>query len=151
MSGNKKTAPRTGTTRGGENLKTDPVLKSPCFNSTTPRDQSQHCLEKILPRGAENAVSVSALSHILGVPERKVRDLAASERAQGVPIIARSSGGYYLAPPTPEGINELAAFVRRLRAVGVETIKTAAALEQCVVELGGQLSIEEISDGERKT
>lgn len=148
MSGNEKNAPCSTSTRGGENFKMEAVFKSPCFNSTTPRDQSQHCLEKILPRGQENAVSVSALSHILGVPERKVRDLAASERAQGVPIIARSSGGYYLAPPTLEGIQELAAFVRRLRAVGVETLSTAAALERCVIGLGGQLSIEEISDVE---
>lgn len=145
MSQYEKNAPCSTSTRGGENSKTRRVSKSPQIDFTTRREQTQAVLQNILPLGAENAVSVSSLAFRLGVTERKVRDIAAAERAQGVPIIARGSGGYYLAPPTPEGIKELAAFVRRLRAVGVETLSTAAALERCVIELGGQISIAEVN------
>lgn len=107
-------------------------------------------LKRFLPCGKQNAASVAKLADALGTTERNVRALAAVERANGVPIISPPTGGYYLAPPTEEGIRELIRFTARLRAVGTRTLKTAAALERCITSMNGQLSLLE-DERERET
>ena len=60
-------------------------------------------ISDFIPVGKVNAVSRKWLSEVTGLSDRQVRQLIASERERGAPIISSSkSAGYYLAETEAE-------------------------------------------------
>ena len=91
------------------------------YLSTTP-ERGQGFIEKLLSRGAENAVPLRQLVEWTGLDGRTLRKMIESERRAGCPVLSTSRSGYFLA----SGPDEARAFVRSMLHRSGEIAKTAA-------------------------
>lgn len=78
----------------------------------------------LLP-GRSNAVPLAQLCSLTGLDGRTVRQMIASERLRGVPVLSDNSSGYFL----PADESERAQFVRSMRHRAGEILRVADAVE----------------------
>ena len=113
----------------------------PPFDITTRRGKSQGLFSRILPAGAENAVSTAELLQRLGLSDQRViRKLISEERAAGA-VILSNGDGYFLPDDGEKGRQETAAFVASIRAKGVNTLRAARSAEDFLDKLPGQMEM----------
>ena len=87
-------------------------------------------LIELIPKGEENAVSMSALARLLGVEERDIRRLVLQARCDGE-LICSSNHGYYYPANDAELIDYYTSLSARFRS----TQKVLAVVELAVAEL----------------
>ena len=102
---------------------------------------------ELLPIGESRAISSRALAEMTGC--KSIRDLqsrVAIERAQGKLILSscRHGGGYYRPSAGKEGREEIAAFVRTLRARALHTLSALKAAKAALAEIEGQLDFTDL-------
>ena len=67
------------------------------YQDTTPgTDRQPGKVERLLSRGAENAIPLQHLVKLTGQPARQVRQQIQVERLRGAPILADNQNGYFL-------------------------------------------------------
>lgn len=86
-------------------------------------------IESLLSSGRANAVPLGHLCTITGLDGRTVRQMIASERLHGVPILSDNVSGYFL--PANDGEREQ--FVRSMRNRAKEIMRAADAVEKAGV------------------
>lgn len=86
---------------------------------------NQGRISDFLSRGQENSVSLQELQQWTGIDGRIIRRKIATERLQGIPILADNQTGYYL-PATEE---ERKRCVRSMKHRAKEIYKAAQAIE----------------------
>lgn len=92
-----------------------------------------------LGKGRSNAVPKEAVMDLFGVSERSVRQMVATERMGGTPILTdTASGGYYL----PGSYAEAERFVRSMRSRGVHILRVADMVERTMIEESGQMELD---------
>lgn len=92
-----------------------------------------------LGKGRSNAVPKEAVMDLFGVSERSVRQMVATERMGGTPILTdTASGGYYL----PGSHDETERFVRSMRSRGVRILRVADEVERTMLEDIGQMELD---------
>lgn len=74
---------------------------------------------------AGGVLPLRELVKITGYDERKVRQMIAAERREGVPILSDNQRGYYL----PTSDDETRRFCRSMRHRAIEIFRTARAVE----------------------
>lgn len=88
--------------------------------------------------GAEKGISAEALSHLLDVPERRVRQLVSGLREDGIAVCARPETGYFIASNADE-LDECCAF---LRSRALHSLRIESRLRKVpLVDLLGQLRL----------
>lgn len=92
---------------------------------TTKPAAGQLLISDYLSRGQENSVSLQELRQWTGIDGRIIRRKIATERLQGIPILADNQTGYYL-PATEE---ERKRCVRSMKHRAKEIYKAAQAIE----------------------
>lgn len=80
-------------------------------------------ITKIIAAGG--VLPLRELVKITGYDERKVRQMIATERRAGAPILSDNQRGYYL----PTSDDETRRFCRSMRHRAIEILKTARAVE----------------------
>ncbi len=115
----------------------------PCRYSSTEHDREQRgFIERLLPVGAENAVTMRQLMKLTGLTARKVRSCIMRERAAGTAILTvGGAGGYFLPDAGEKGRSELQQFVRLMTAIGVSTLQAAEPAKRMLRQAEGQQSI----------
>ena len=89
--------------------------------------------------GAASGISAEALSHLLDVPERRVRHLVSDLRTEGYAICAHPSSGYFIAA-TAEELEDCCAF---LRSRALHSLMLESKLRNMpLVDLLGQLRLQ---------
>ena len=102
----------------------------PDKNYSTFADGAHSKIYKLLPHGAGQAVSKTALMSLTGMGDRELRMQIQRERLAGYQILTDcTSGGYYL----PDNAEEVRDFVRSMRHRGAETIAVADAVEKSLL------------------
>lgn len=92
---------------------------------TTKQAVGQFLISDYLRQGQENAVSLQELRQWTGIDGRIIRRKIATERLQGIPILADNQTGYFL-PATEE---ERKRCVRSMKHRAKEIYKAAQAIE----------------------
>lgn len=95
-------------------------------------------IEKIIPRGEENALTGFELAQISGFTLRQVTRQIEMARKNGVPIAANSSGGYFVATTGAEMRNYLRLLNHRVRSYHA----TLSAIKETIERMEGQLALE---------
>lgn len=101
----------------------------------------KHALLAELQRhiGASAGITAEALSHVLDVPERRVRQLVSDLREEGLAICAHPSSGYFIAE-TAEELEDCCAF---LRSRALHSLMLESKLRKVpLVDLLGQLRLQ---------
>lgn len=105
-----------------------------CFqkHDTTRKKRKQGMIESLLSHGAENAVPLTHLCKITGLPARQVRRMIQAERLQGAPILADNQNGYFL----PKSLEEIDEFVKSMfhRAYEISKVANAVRLRGRLLE-----------------
>ncbi len=110
-------------------------------NPTIESGREQGFFERILPTGAENAMSTTELLERLGLSDQRiVRKFISEERAAGA-VILSSGAGYFLPDDGEKWRQEAAAFVASINAKGVNTLRAARSAEAFLAKLPGQTEI----------
>lgn len=65
-------------------------------DTTTGTDRQPGKVERLLSRGAGNAIPLQHLVELTGQPARQVRQQIQAERLRGAPILADNQNGYFL-------------------------------------------------------
>ena len=138
MMNKKEAAPGAGTPKSGRENGCWQAPDNPQdYLSTTP-ERGQGFIEKLLSRGAENAVPLRQLVEWTGLDGRTLRKMIESERRAGCPVLSDNRSGYYLA----SGPDEARAFVQSMLHRSGEIAKTAKAIERAMLnQIDGQMQI----------
>ena len=111
-------------------------------DNTMQSGRVQGLFERILPKGAENAVSTPGLLKVLGLSDQRViRKLISEERAAGA-VILSNGNGYFLPDEGEKGRQEAAAFIATVKAKGKNTLRAARSAEDYLQTLPGQMEME---------
>lgn len=98
--------------------------------------------EKILPKGAENAIKTDTLQRLLGMNDmRTLRKLISNERAAGA-VILSSDKGYFLPDDGEKGRAEAEAFIATMTAKGAGTIRAVNSARAYLDTLPGQIGMD---------
>ncbi len=98
--------------------------------------------EKILSKGAENAIKTDVLQRLLGMSDmRALRKLISNERAAGA-VILSSEKGYFLPDDGEKGRAEAEAFIATMTAKGAGTIRAVRSAREYLDTLPGQISMD---------
>lgn len=99
----------------------------------------------LLPKGEEHAIRTSELVHLAGVRSaRELQNRIATERDEGALILSscRNGGGYYRPSDGEQGQQEIAAFIRTLRARALNTLSAIKTARKALEGIEGQLNLE---------
>ncbi len=98
----------------------------------------------LLPRGEENALPSRDLAKLVGCKSvRDLQSLIADERDAGNLILStcRHGGGYFQPADGEQGQQEIAAFIRTLRARALNTLSAIKTARKALKSVPGQLDI----------
>ena len=108
---------------------------------TTDGRRVQGFFERVLPKGAENAVKTAELLRRTGLDDaRFIQRLISDERAAGA-VILSNSDGYFLPDDGEKGRREAEAFIATVTARGVNTLRAADSARAFLGVLPGQMEI----------
>lgn len=141
----KKNCPSAGTPRQSEKSKTrdNEQSSSQSDSSTKPAPRPEGRIEKLLPHGAENAISTEQLLHLTGIRHsRALQDIIAAEREHGALILSASKGGYFKPDDGDKGQQEIADFIHTLHARAISTLKALSAARKALGVIDGQDEME---------
>lgn len=98
-------------------------------------------IEKLIPRGAENAVPMVDLAKVSGLSERGVRKTIEHMRRNGV-VICSGDGGYYL----PANVSELSDYLNRMTKRAETTFLCLSGARAMLRRFDGQITMEGFFD-----
>ena len=108
----------------------------------------QRFFQRVLPKGAENAIKTAELCRMMGIKDaRALRKMISDERALGAVILSGDTG-YFLPDYGEKGRQEVAAFIATVTAKGANTIKAVRSAQAFLDGLPGQIEIGGYADGE---
>ena len=97
--------------------------------------------EKMLPRGANNAVPMRDLAKVSGLSERGVRKSIEHMRRNGV-VICSGDGGYYL----PASMSELSDYLNRMTKRAETTFLCLSGARALLRKFDGQIEMDGFFD-----
>ena len=110
--------------------------------NTTTATPCQVFIRDLLPRGHENAVTARQLSRTTGLCSREIRRRIAAERAAGAVILTDGAAGYFLPSDNAQcGRDEVSAWLARITARGVSTLRAGDSARAWLSVLPGQAEI----------
>jgi len=113
----------------------DTAIPDPDINCTI--SQPVGAIARILPQGAENAVSTKELVRLTGLRNARTLQIAiASEREHDALILSTTRGGYFLPDDGEKGQQEIAEFVQTLRARAINTLRALRGAKQALNRKG---------------
>ncbi len=105
-------------------------------------------ISKLLPVGAEAAISTEELVQATGLFIRKLRAVVAAERSSGALILSSrgKGGGYYLPSPGAQGQQEIIEFIRTNEKQARSMFAVLRAARAALNEIDGQQRIKQIEE-----
>lgn len=102
-------------------------------------------ITRLLPHGAENAISTEELIAICGVSGiRQLRKMVAEERDAGALILSNTNGGYFLPAEGEKGRDEMQHFVNTVRSKALSLLRAARPARNALRILEGQERFKEV-------
>ena len=98
-------------------------------------------IDKLIPRGAENAVPMRDLAKVSGLTERGVRKAIERMRRNGL-VVCSGDGGYYL----PADVSELSDYLNRMTKRAETTLLCLSGARAMLRRFDGQIEIEGFFD-----
>jgi len=144
MNGKQRNRPSAATPERPAGAKTpDTAISDPNSNCTI--SQPMGAIARILPQGAENAVSTAELVRLTGLRNSRTLQIAiATERERGALILSTTKGGYFLPDDGEKGQQEIAEFVRTLRARAINTFRAMRSAKKALSGVEGQTDLGDI-------
>lgn len=145
MRNNRKTPTGAGTSAGAAGEYRGDTSSVSDF-ITLARARQAGLIEKLLPRGAKNAIPTAELVRLAGFRSaRELQKEIEQERARGALILSRggSDGGYFL----PANRAEIASYEATLRRRALSTLRTLRAARRALREVEGQVRLSELDGG----
>lgn len=113
----------------------------PLHDSITRSGTAQSFFQRVLPKGAENAIKTAELCRMMGIKDARVlRKKISDERALGAVILSGDTG-YFLPDDGEKGRQEAAAFIATVTAKGANTIKAVRSAQAFLEALPGQVEL----------
>ena len=136
MNGKQKNRPSAATPERSAGTKIpDKAIPDPSNNCII--SQQVGAIEQLLPQGAENAVGTAELVRLTGLRNSRTLQIAiATERERGALILSTTKGGYFLPDDGLKGQQEIAEFVRTLRARAINTLRALRGAKQALNRKG---------------
>ena len=122
----------------------------PLSDCTTPSQPAQASVFERLPQGEDNAIKAKDLARQCGFKSaRDLQHAIALEREAGALILStcRHGGGYYRPSDGVAGRQEVAAFMRTLRARAINTLRAIRAGREAMGRLDGQIELPMTDNG----
>lgn len=122
----------------------------PLSDCTTPSQPAQASVFERLPQGEDNAIKAKDLARQCGFKSaRDLQHAIALEREAGALILStcRHGGGYYRPSDGVAGRQEVAAFMRTLRARAINTLRAIRAAREALERLDGQIELPMTDNG----
>lgn len=136
----KKRAPTSAATLTGATMRAARGVAD-AFNDDSTTDGSRRQVCELLRHGQRNAVTTGELLKLTGLRSvRQLQDEIAREREAGAVILStcHGRGGYFLPADGDEGREEIAAYLRTLRARALNTLRGMRSALRALEVLEGQ-------------
>lgn len=146
MGAKMKAAPGVSSTGGGKAGERRADTSSMLYSITGVQTRQAGPIEKLLPRGAQNAVPTAELVRLGGFRSaRELQKQIEAERAHGALILSRAGdgGGYFM----PASRAEIASYEATLRRRALSTLRTLRAARMALREVEGQVRLSELDGG----
>ena len=137
-----KAVSTAATVRNGLEIEGNTAPCESVCDSITENDYVQGFIESFLQYGAANAIPTDKLMELTGLDLRQLQKAVEAERRNGVLILTKPQGGYFLPGEGEAGKAEIRTFYNIQRSKALSLVKTIKAAREALEDIDGQETLD---------